>query len=482
MAQLRSSLAQHNLTRRQLLTRTARFGVGLAGLSLLASCRGAPSGQTVGTPAEGAVTPGGSVVEISMMGWGSPLERDNVQKGLEQFQAQHPNIRVNWIHVPEDYATKLLTALGGGNAPDVFWATNMRDYVARGVVFDITDRLKQDPVLGKPDYFIQPQEEQRCTVEGKWYGIGSCWVLPHLYYNADLLEKAGIEPPSPDPDKAWTWEQFLEIARELTIDGNGKHPGESGFDPNNVVQWGVSWDTYYIHRDALVYANGGQVYTDDHVCHLGEPEALEALQLLADLMNTHRVAPHSAVAQQLGMDAWQMLASGKVALLCDGSWALQDISKMNFRFGCGVLPKLKTVATVSLAHLHMIYRDTQHPDEAWELLKFLSSDDYQLSLIKAGLWLPSHTSLLTEEGVKSWLTPGVHPEGYELIATKYLVKHAVAYYYPAGFDEANRLITTALDPVWIGEATVEDALVKSGVIDQVNQVLQESKQKLDAAV
>ena len=417
------------------------------------------------------------------MGWGSPLERQNVENGLKQFQSQHPNIRVNWLHTPDDYETKLLTALGGGNAPDVFWTNNVRDYIARSVVLDITERLKQDPTLGKPDYFIEPQEEQRCTVKQHWFGIGSCWVLGHLYYNADLLEKAKIDPPSPDPDQAWTWDHFLDVVKELTLDSKGKHPGEPGFDPNNIQQWGFSFDpTHHVMRSTFVYSNGGKEYTEDHVTHLGEPEALQALQTMADLMNKYYVAPHAAVSQQLGMNAWQMLASGKVAILLDGSWALQDISKMGFRFGCGVFPKIKTLATSTVAHLHVIYRNTKHPDEAWELLKFLSSDAYQLSLIKQGLWLPSHTSLLTPEGVKSWLTSGVHPQGYELIATKYLTKYAVAFYYPAGFSEAERLLSSALDPVWVGKASVEDALVKSGVIDQINAVLQENKRKLDAAV
>ena len=41
-------------------------------------------------------------------------------------------------------------------------------------------------------------------------------------------------------------------------------------------------------------------------------------------------------------------------------------------------------------------------------------------------------------------------------------------------------ITTALDPVWIGEQTAEQAIVESGVLDQVNQILQENKERLDA--
>ena len=45
-----------------------------------------------------------------------------------------------------------------------------------------------------------------------------------------------------NPEEAWTWEQFLETAA-LTVDVNGNHPGDAGFDVNNVDRWGVHWPT-----------------------------------------------------------------------------------------------------------------------------------------------------------------------------------------------------------------------------------------------
>jgi len=57
-----------------------------------------------------------------------------------------------------------------------------------------------------------------------------------LLYNPDALQKAGITPAT--PDKPWTWQQLYDNAKILTIDANGKHLGEDGFDKTNVVQWG----------------------------------------------------------------------------------------------------------------------------------------------------------------------------------------------------------------------------------------------------
>jgi multiple sugar transport system substrate-binding protein len=241
-----------------------------------------------------------------------------------------------------------------------------------------------------------------------------------------------------------------------------------------VQQWGVSWATWNLPREVLVYSNGGDAYTKEGECKLGDPVAIEAFQALADLMNKHQVAPQSATMEQLGMSSAQMLASGRLAILCDGSWALQDISKLGFKFGCGVLPRLKTAVTEAQAHMHVISKGTKNPDAAWKLLAFLSSDDYQRDLCKVGLWLPSHTSLLTEEGLNSWITPDVHPEGYRQIASDYLAKHSRIYPYPPGWAEANQLISAALDPVWIGQQTAEQA-VTTDLMQQVNDALQKAK-------
>ena len=153
----------------------------------------------------------------------------------------------------------------------------------------------------------------------------------------------------------------------------------------------------------------------------------------------------------------------------------------SFPFGSAVLPVLQEPATVMLAHCHVISSDTDQPDASWALLQYLSSNEYQLGLCQAGLWLPSHTSLLTEEGLGEWLTPEVHREGYGQIASEYVYQYGKALFYPAGYTEADQMLVSALDPVWIGDQTAQEALIDSGVADQVSALLLE-KQKLIEAV
>ncbi len=158
---------------------------------------------------------------------------------------------------------------------------------------------------------------------------------------------------------------------KLTLDANGKHPGDADFDAKNIQQWGVSWPTWSLPREALVYSNGGDAFTEDFTSKLGEPAAVEAIQALADLGQRHQVAPLTAQTEQLGMSSMQMLASNKLAILADGSWALQDIAKLGFKYGAGVLPKMKTATTAGTAHLHVISKETKSADASWKLLAYL---------------------------------------------------------------------------------------------------------------
>ncbi|MBN1978324.1 MAG: sugar ABC transporter substrate-binding protein [Anaerolineae bacterium] len=426
-------------------------------------------------------TPGpGEVVEITFMGWGATEEDEGVRAAIRTFEGAEPNIKVTWLHTPDNYGEKLLAMLASGTPPDTAfdgsggYQTDCRD----GILLDITEQIKADPVIGAEGYFIEPQETERCTYKGRWYGIGSCWVAPHMYYNADIFEAEGIDPPSSDPAEAWDWDTFVEVCRQLTVDANGNHPGESGFDVNNVERWAVQWPTWSIPLHAAIQSNGGQwIDPATGLLAIDQPEATEALQAIADLMLVHQVMPQNTAFEALGMSNTQMLENGRMAMAVDGSWALAWISKIEATLGTAVLPKMKAPATDMQAHLHVAYKETKHPEEAWRWLRFLATEFYQLQFCKMGLWLPSQTALMTEEGISRWMTlrtapgMGVHPEGYDKIVADYLPNYGKVLYMPPGYGEADAIITPALDAVWIGDKTAEQAM--SEVVADANAILEE---------
>ncbi len=472
----------NKITRRHVLKLAG--GASLAGALAACAAPSAPqsqstSGAATAVPAAGETKPteapaAAGTVTISFMGWGAPEEDEGVKAAIKQFESEQSSVKVEWQHTPEQYTEKFLANVAAGTPPDTAFigSGDFRTYARDSLLLDITNNIKADPLLGKPDYFIQPQEQDRCTFNGAWYGIGSCWVAPHIYYNADRLKEAGVELPSNDPEKAWDWDTFITNAKKLTIDKNGKNASEAGFDANNIDRFGVSWPNWSVPLHAAIQSNGGAwIDPNTGMLVLDTPEASEAIQRVFDLFLKDKVMPNDKTTQELGMSVAQMLENGKLAIAIDGSWALSWLYKIKAPLGTAVLPKMKMPATDMQAHLHSALKATKNPDAAWQWVRFLSTPFYQTQFCKIGLWLPSQTALMTEEGLKSWITPGVHPEGYIDIVTKYVPKYGKVLYMPPGYPKVDKVLAPAFDKIRNGDATAADAMKEA--VPEGNKILAE---------
>lgn len=422
---------------------------------LLAACGGGKneaqqSPQSSASSANGGDSQGGKQEQVTLkfMGWEvSPLETESVKKGLDLFMKENPNIKVEYTTIPggTQYVAKMQALVLGNEAPDVFFLQSdyYRDFVKRKSLLEITDRVNNE---GVADDLID-SAVKLSTVDNKYYGIEACIVAPVVYYNKDLFDKAGVAYPPTDPNKAWTWQEFADVAKKLTVKNGSK-----------VDQYGVYGLENYYMTIAEIMSNGGNWFSEDLTKSAANtPEVKEVLQAIADLRKKDGVSPEAKLLTNSGMSPAQMLQTGKIAMLVDGSWSLQELSHMNFKVGMGVLPKFKDAVTHGQAHLHVASAHTKHPEEAWKLIKFLSSEEYQLQNVKAGLWLPNHKSLYTEEGIQKWLTAGVHPDGF---------KDMIPYFtsskpYPYALLSSQKIqedTTAELDKFFIGNQSVDDTV------------------------
>jgi len=458
-------MSSRKLTRRDFLKITgasaALAGSGLPLSGMLRSARA--QGQT----------------EITFMGWGGQVEDEGVRAAVTEFAKSNPNIKVTWTQIPSqstpDFTGAFLSNVAAGTPPDTSFvdATNYETFSKKGLLLDITDKITSDKTLGAKDYFIEPQEQSRCADDnGKWHGIGACWVSPHLYYNADILDKAGIKAPGFKDEEIWDWKTFVANAQQLTVDDKGRHPTDSGFDKDNVVQWGVQWPfNNWTFLASAVIANGGQ-YTGQGKSLLDSPEAIEALQNVADLIYKYHVAPQDATLTSLGMTNTQMIDAGKLALAVDGSWALSWMNPTTVthaKMGTGALPAMKQPGAYIQSHFHAALASTKHPDESWQWVRFLATPFYQLQFCKSGLWLPSQTSLNTKDGMASWNTAPIHPANYGDLVTDFIPKHAATSRIPPGYTDAfTKFINPAMDAINNGKAAAD---VMPDAIKQANDII-----------
>ncbi|HHV93870.1 MAG TPA: sugar ABC transporter substrate-binding protein, partial [Firmicutes bacterium] len=259
----------------------------------------------------------GAKIKLQFMGWeASPFETQSVMKGLKLFMEQNPDIEVEYIAGRfEEHHTKLLTMMAGGAAPDVFFLAAepfYRDFQKRNVLYDITSFFDSEFEL---DDFI-PIDQAKMLIDGHIYGISSCIVAPVLYYNMDLFDAAGIPYPPSHPDEMWSWDEFVAVAKKLTIKQGNRTVQFGAYGFENAPPW-----------IPMIWSNEGEIFSEDYSrCVLAEDDnAKEVLRKILDLRVVHGASPDASYMENMGMSAAQMLQTGRVAMLADGSWALQEL-------------------------------------------------------------------------------------------------------------------------------------------------------------
>ena len=262
----------------------------------------------------------GEQVVLKYTGWGSPAEKKTTQKVIDNFEKTHPNVKVDYVHIPTgDYQTKLTTMIAAGQSPDVALLNGdtALQWATQGKLMNMMEMAENDPEFDLNA--IMPQTVYWWD-EGKACGVNGALEVFGLMYNKDVLKEAGITVPTTE-EEAWTWDEFVEVAQKLTIDRNGKNALDPDFDPKNIQQFGL-----YIPGGAnmlsyaMAYAQQDFLTEDGTKVDLAGTKAEEAVQNFADLINKYHVAPNPAQSKNLpgGSTA---LASKKVAMVWDGQWA-----------------------------------------------------------------------------------------------------------------------------------------------------------------
>lgn len=238
-----------------------------------------------------------------------------MQQMVEQFTRDNPDVSVRIEAMPWGiYFDKLLTAMVSGSPPDLFiiHEFSSNGFARQNILRDTFD-LYTTGGGQLPDDDFKPELLERLEYEGVRYGVPLDNLGWGTWINRDLFEAAGLDPDTPPRDGA----DLIEMARKLTVDANGNHPGDAGFDPENVAQWGIAVNNPKNTYQSVLWQFGGDVFNSNGEATLDSAEAQNALQYLHDLIYEEQVAPPPS-----GFNALQAFGSGQVAILPGGTWLL----------------------------------------------------------------------------------------------------------------------------------------------------------------
>lgn len=236
---------------------------------------------------------------------------------LSEFAAENPDVSVTVeMIVWNTLYQKLQTAFVAGTQPDVILlhASEVPQFGSFGVLRDLSDQYTSGGGW-LPDDDISATTMSGMVWDGSIYGIPLDNHGRGLWINTDMFEAAGL---STDPATApTTYEGWVDLFQQLTLDANGNNAQSPDFDPENVVQWGFTvgeWPN--VNFLGALYQHGGSFLSEDGTTITVNSEAgITALQQLVDLVYTYHVSPPAA-----GFDTWQGFGAGAVAVLPTGTW------------------------------------------------------------------------------------------------------------------------------------------------------------------
>jgi multiple sugar transport system substrate-binding protein len=298
------------------------------------------------------------------------------------FMREHPDIdvRVNVVAY-SSYFDTLRTDVAGGGADDIFWLSNayFAGYADNGRLMDIGKTLGPNA-----------SRAWESSVVDQFTRHGQLWGVPQLtdagialYFNADLLQAAGVTPTqlqslrwSPGGD-----DTLRPLLRRLTVDTAGNSADTAGFDSQRIRQWGYNAanDLQGIYLNYIGSA-GGVFSTGDRFA-FDNPQAVQAFEYLVQLINADHVAPPASDTNDNGDFSRNQFLAGRMALFQSGTYNLAAVAEQApFRWGVAMMPagpKGRVSVTNGIAAAGN--SATRHPDAVRQVLEWMGSrrgDEY----------------------------------------------------------------------------------------------------------
>ncbi len=353
-------------TRRRTLATLATAGL----LPVLAACSGAAGGAS--QPPAASKQP----VTLRWSPWDGEGQAivDGANKGVDAYRKDHPHVTIEFVP-QSSFNDKIDTMIAANDGPDVFGGNGAkwRDRADQGQFLGLDPLIKKDFKPNWKDDYVAAQLSFFSRKETGQYSLPMYLATFGIYYNKGWFRERGVTPP----DESWDWAKWAEAMQKLTI-----RPDRFGAD---LLEFSRS------RAMMLILQNGGHMVDpkDDTVCVLDQPAALEAFHWL----NDRWWKDHTAIQREERGDLsfTQAFASGKTAMFAPGGSFRVAPTVLELPPGLdwdvAVLPKGKVKRSVrATTDGWGIWKGTKHPDESWELMKWLQGDEwYEIMMGVVGL-------------------------------------------------------------------------------------------------
>lgn len=332
---------------------------------------------------------------IQFSSWGSESEIKILKPILIEFEKENPNIKVEFLHIPQNYFQKLHLLFASNTAPDVILINNqyLPLYANAGKLEDLESYTNE---LETAKFY--PKAIKALSWNNNSYAIPRDISNLVIYYNKSIFDKKNI----PYPQKGWSYEQFITTAKLLT-----KTP----------EVFGISFE-----EEPLFYMPYLMSFGINDIPDPEHENTKKALQKYAELRFKHKIAPLKENSASATMA--QMFLQERLAMYLSGRWLVPKFrQEANFDWDIVEFPGTVPIDATGWA----ISKSSKHKPESLKLIKYLSSKESIEKFTQSGLIVPARIEVAQSEVFLDDKKPHNAEAFLEIIETSKLTPVTINY-------------------------------------------------------
>ncbi len=284
------------------------------------------------------------------------------------FEAQNPDIAIEYETIATGYYTKLPTEILGGNPPDVAMLgfSSIAAYAETGLAQDIDNLVRGSYPVNE----LYPSVQRALQYKGHYYALPRDTTSNLLFYNKAHLAASGIAYPTDN----WTWDDFTLAARKLTT-GN-----RYGFITDYVLDGYYHWFS----------TNSADWFNEDRtLITIDSTRSVETLNFLRGLIYDQQVMPGRATASQMGggPKSFQNQTASMFVGAVANAYGWQDSPDISW--DVAMLPKNTQPGTRIWANLWIMPAGAKNKEAAWRVLSFFAGTEGQRIVLKMKTGIPA---------------------------------------------------------------------------------------------
>lgn len=327
------------------------------------------------------------------------------------FEEQHPNIRIALSLFPSrGFDTRVLTAIAAGEGPDIWYTYFAPDIAEQGFLEDLTPYFEQSEI----DETWFQSARIRGFYNDRYWAAPRDAVSAYIAYNKDMFDAAGLAYP----EAGWTVEDYRQAALALTDRDNDLYGSGDGGDGC------MQWSPFSFNLGADIVSPDGRAVAG----YMDTPEGIAAWQWCLNLVTEDQVTAPPELQDQFGENVFP---SGRVGMQVVSDWEVPAIiEQADFNWGLVQPPRFnEETDEIPWADSYMYYMwsGSQHKEETWQFLEWLTGPEAQTIAAEAGVWSPNSPAIWEQLG---WDEDPIHSVSYnELLRADRVPNYLRSQYY-----------------------------------------------------